>query len=167
METVNKKITIIAAVAENGVIGGNNDLLWHISADLKRFKKLTTGHTIVMGSKTFRSLPSGPLPKRTNMVLTRHSDLQASSCLVVHSVEEALEQMDPEGENFIIGGGHIYAEFLPLAQKLYITRVHQAFSGDTFFPEISPEEWDLVESLKVEDDPQNTFSYSFETYLRK
>lgn len=162
-----KKITIIAAVAENGVIGGNNNLLWHISADLKRFKKLTTGHTIVMGNNTFQSLPVRPLPQRTNIVMTRNKDLTTDSCIMVHSVEEALEKMDPEGENFVIGGGNIYTEFFPLAQKLYITKVREFFTGDTFFPEISLDEWELVESLQVDDDPQNDFSYSFETYLRK
>ncbi len=167
MEKVNRKITIIAAIAENGVIGGNNELLWHISADLKRFKKLTTGHTVVMGSRTFQSLPVRPLPQRTNIVMTRNQDQTAESWVVVHSVEEALEKMNPEGENFIIGGGNIYTEFLPLAQKLYVTRVHQSFTGDTFFPEISSDEWELVENLLVDNDPQNEFSYSFETYLRK
>ncbi|MBE0650007.1 MAG: dihydrofolate reductase [Bacteroidales bacterium] len=160
-------MTIIAAVAENGVIGGNNNLLWHISADLKRFKKLTTGHTIVMGNNTFQSLPVRPLPQRTNIVMTRNKDLTTDSCIMVHSVEEALEKMDPEGENFVIGGGNIYTEFFPLAQKLYITKVREFFTGDTFFPEISLDEWELVESLQVDDDPQNDFSYSFETYLRK
>lgn len=160
-------MTIIAAVAENGIIGGDNKLLWHISADLKRFKKLTTGHTIVMGNTTFQSLPVKPLPNRTNIVLTRNKDLKIESVVIAYSTEDALEKMNPQGENFIIGGGDIYAAFLPLAQKLYITRVHKSFSGDTFFPEISPNTWELVENLKIDNDPQNDFSYSFETYLRK
>lgn len=167
LEKVSRKITIIAAVAENGIIGDNNELLWHISADLKRFKKLTTEHTVVMGNKTFQSLPVRPLPKRTNIVLTRNKDMKAKSFILANSVEDALEKMDPEGENFIIGGGDIYAQFMPLAQKLFITRVHQFFSGDTFFPEISPDEWELVESLLIDNDPQNDFNYSFDTYLRK
>ena len=167
METENKKITIIAAVAENGVIGNNNDLLWHISADLKRFKKLTSGHTVIMGSKTFQSLPVRPLPLRTNIVITQNRDLKAESCIMAYSIEDAIEKMNPEGDNFIIGGGKIYAQFLSIAQKLFITRVHKSFSGDIFFPEISFDEWELVESLRVDDDPQNDFSYSFETYLRK
>lgn len=167
METGTKNITIIAAVAENGVIGSNNDLLWHISADLKRFKKLTSGHTVVMGSKTFQSLPVRPLPLRTNIVITRNRNLEASSCILAYSVEDAIAKMNPEGDNFIIGGGNIYAQFLPLAQKLFLTRVHRSFSGDTFFPVISPDEWELVENLRIDDDPQNDFSYSFETYLRK
>ncbi len=162
-----KNITIIAAVAENNIIGGDNKLLWYISADLKRFKKLTSGHTVVMGNKTFQSLPIRPLPNRTNIVLTRNRDLKIENCIMAHSIDEALEKMDGEGENFVIGGGNIYLEFLPIAQKLFITRVHKSFSGDTFFPEISPDNWKLVEDLKIENDPQNDFSYSFETYLRK
>lgn len=167
MEKETKNITIIAAVAENNIIGGENKLLWHISADLKRFKKLTTGHTIVMGNKTFQSLPVRPLPNRTNIVLTRNEALKIENFIVAHSVEEALDKMDPVGENFVIGGGNIYSAFFPLAQKLFITRIHKSFSGDTLFPEISASTWELVEDLKIDNDPQNDFSYSFETYLRK
>lgn len=167
MEKGSKKITIIAAIAENGIIGDHNEMLWHISADLKRFKKLTSGHTVVMGNKTFQSLPVRPLPKRTNIVMTRDKNRIAASCIMAHSLEDAVEKMDREGENFVIGGGDIYAQFLPLAQKLFITRVHRSFTGDTFFPEISPDEWELVENLHFDGDPQNEFSYSFETYLRK
>ncbi len=167
MEKRAKNITIIAAVAENGVIGNDNDLLWHISSDLKRFKKLTSGHTVVMGSKTFQSLPVRPLPLRTNIVITRNRNLEAESCILAYSIEDAIEKMDTEGENFIIGGGNIYAQFLPLAQKLFITRIHKFFNGDTSFPEVSADEWELVESLRVDDDPQSDFSYSFETYLRE
>jgi dihydrofolate reductase len=167
LEKESKNITIIAAVAENNIIGGDNKLLWHISADLKRFKKLTTGHTIVMGNKTFQSLPVRPLPNRTNIVLTRNRSLKIENCIMAYSLEEALDKMDSEGENFVIGGGNIYSAFLPLAQKLFITRVHKSFSGDTFFPEISPDSWELVEDLKIDNDPKNDFSYSFETYLRK
>jgi len=167
LEKETKKITIIAAVAENNIIGGDNKLLWHISADLKRFKKLTTGHTVVMGHKTFQSLPFRPLPNRTNIVLTRNRALKIENCIVAHSVEEALDKMDADGENFVIGGGNIYMAFMPLAQKLFITRIHKSFNGDTFFPEIAPDTWKLVEDLKIDNDPQNDFTYSFETYLRK
>lgn len=167
MEDVSKKITIIVAVSENGIIGNNNELLWHISADLKRFKKLTTGHTVVMGNKTFQSLPVRPLPNRTNIVMTRNKGMVAESAIMAYSVGDAVKKMDPGGENFIIGGGEIYTRFLPLAQKLFVTRVHQVFNGDTFFPEISPDEWELVQSLPVNNDPQNNFTYSFDTYLRK
>jgi dihydrofolate reductase len=162
-----KKISIIVAIAENYAIGKDNDLLWHISNDLKRFKTLTNGHVVVMGKRTYYSLPTRPLPNRTNLVITDVRGEQIDHCLMAYSIEEAIEKMDAEKENFIIGGGSIYRQFMPYAQKLYITRVHKDFDADTFFPEISPDEWELTESLKVDDDPQNDFSYSFEIYTRK
>ncbi len=160
-------ISIIVAIASNNAIGKDNDLLWHISRDLKRFKQLTDGHYIVMGKKTYYSLPKRPLPNRTNMVITDIPGEQIDDCLMAYSIEDAIRKMDPEKENFIIGGGSIYRQFLPLADKLYITRVHKSFDADTFFPEIPLEEWALVEKQDVEDDLQNDFTYSFETYERK
>ena len=162
-----KKISIIVAIAENYAIGKDNDLLWHISEDLKRFKQLTKNHYVVMGKRTYFSLPIRPLPHRTNMVITDVPGEQIDSCLMAYSIEDAIGKMDVEKENFIIGGGSIYRQFMPLAQKLYITRVHRNFEADTFFPEISPDEWLLSESRLVSDDPQNDFSYSFEIYLKK
>lgn len=163
----NKKISIFVAIAENYAIGKNNDLLWHISKDLKRFKRLTKGHYVVMGKSTYFSLPNRPLPHRTNMVITDVPGEQIDDCLMAYSIEEAIEKMDPEKENFIIGGGSIYRQFMPYAQKLYITRVHKAFEADTFFPEISPDAWQLTNSQLIDNDPQNDFSYSFEIYERK
>jgi len=163
----NKKISIFVAIAENYAIGKNNDLLWHISKDLKRFKRLTKGHYVVMGKRTYFSLPNRPLPHRTNMVITDVPGEQIDDCLMAYSIEEAIEKMDPEKENFIIGGGSIYRQFMPYAQKLYITRVHKAFEADTFFPEISPDAWQLTNSQLIDNDPQNDFSYSFEIYERK
>ncbi|HFB61787.1 MAG TPA: dihydrofolate reductase [Bacteroidetes bacterium] len=162
-----KNISIIVAIAENYAIGKDNDLLWHISEDLKRFKRLTKGHTVVMGKRTYYSLPVRPLPHRTNLVITDVPGEQIDHCLMAYSIEEAIEKMDPEKENFIIGGGSVYRQFMPYAQKLYITRVHKDFEADTFFPEISPDEWQLTESRRVNDDPQNDFSYSFEIWERK
>ncbi len=162
-----KKISIIVAIAENYAIGKDNDLLWHISDDLKRFKQLTKNHFVVMGKRTYFSLPTRPLPHRTNMVITDVAGEQIDSCLMAYSIEDAIEKMDTEKENFIIGGGSIYRQFMPFAQKLYITRVHKDFEADTFFPEISPGEWILTESRLVDDDPQNNFTYSFEIYLKK
>ncbi len=162
-----KKISIIVAIAENYAIGKNNDLLWHISNDLKRFKALTEGHFVIMGKRTYYSLPVRPLPRRTNLVITDVPGEQIAGCLMAYSIEDALEKMDPQNENFIIGGGSVYLQFMPYAQKLYITRVHKDFDADTFFPEISPDEWQLTESRRVDDDPQNDFSYSFEIYNRK
>lgn len=166
-EFMKKKISIIVAIAENNAIGKGNDLLWHISEDLKRFKRLTKGHFVVVGKKTYYSLPTRPLPNRTNMVITDVDGEQIDLCLMAYSIEGALEKMDAEGENFIIGGGSIYKQFLPYTDKLYVTKVHKSFDGDIFFPEISQGEWHLVESRLVDNDPQNDFSYSFETYLRK
>ena len=161
------KISIIVAIAANSAIGKDNDLLWYISRDLKRFKDLTNGHYIVMGKKTYFSLPKRPLPNRTNMVITDVPGEQIDDCLMAYSIEDAIEKMDSENENFIIGGGSIYRQFLPLADKLYITRVHKDFDADTFFPGISLEEWKLTEKVDVHDDPQNYFTYSFEIYERK
>ena len=162
-----KKISIFVAIAENYAIGKDNNLLWHISEDLKRFKKLTKNHYVVMGKRTYFSLPTRPLPHRTNMVITDITGEQIDNCLMAYSIEDAIEKMDTKKENFIIGGGSIYRQFMPFAQKLYITRVHKDFEADTFFPEISPDEWTLAESQLVSDDPQNDFSYSFEIYERK
>ena len=160
-------ISIIVAIASNYAIGKDNDLLWHISRDLKRFKELTDGHYIVMGKKTYFSLPKRPLPNRTNMVITDVPGEQIDDCLMAYSIEDAISKMDQEGENFIIGGGSIYRQFMPYADKLYITRVHKDFDADTFFPVISLDEWKLIEKDEVSDDPQNDFTYSFETYERK
>ncbi len=162
-----KKISIIVAIAENYAIGKDNDLLWHISEDLKRFKKLTKDHYVVMGKRTYFSLPVRPLLHRTNMVITDVAGEQIDDCLMAFSIEDAIEKMDAGKENFIIGGASIYRQFMPFAQKLYITRVHKDFEADTFFPEISPDEWTLTESRLVDDDPQNDFTYSFEIYLKK
>ncbi len=162
-----KQISIIVAIASNHAIGKDNDLLWHISADLKRFKEITKGHYVVMGKRTYFSLPVRPLPGRTNMVITDVEGEQIDNCLMAYSIEDAVQKMDDKQENFIIGGGSVYRQFLPLADKLYITRVHKDFEADTFFPEISSDEWELTEKTDVTDDDQNDFTYSFEVYKRK
>ncbi len=162
-----KKISIIVAVAQNWAIGKDNDLLWHISKDLKRFKKITEGHPVFMGKKTFESLPKAPLPNRTNIVITDDKNDHFEGCVTVFSIEDALEHCNEVSESFIIGGGSIYKQFLPFASKLYLTKVHQDFEADTFFPEINEDEWELIESIDVDDDPQNPFNYSFLTYARK
>ncbi|MDD2387376.1 MAG: dihydrofolate reductase [Bacteroidales bacterium] len=136
-------ITIIVAIAENNAIGKNNDLLWHISGDLKRFKEITTDHTIIMGRKTYLSLPKRPLPNRRSIVI---SDI-ANECIpdvdVVDSIENALKIADKEKENFIIGGGMVYKQFLPLANKIYLTVVHKKYDADIYFPEINYEDWEI------------------------
>ncbi len=162
-----KQISIIVAIASNYAIGKDNDLLWHISKDLKRFKEITKDHYIVMGKRTYFSLPVRPLPNRTSLIITDVENEVIDNCLMAYSIEDAIEKMDPHKENFIIGGGSVYSQFMPYADKLYITRVHKDFEADTFFPEIELDKWEMIEKEDVNNDPQNDFTYSFETYKRK
>ena len=134
-------ISIIVAVAKNNAIGKDNKLLWHLSEDLKRFKSLTSGHYIIMGKNTYFSLPRRPLPNRTHIILTDIPGEQIDDCMMAYSIEDAISKMNPEQENFIIGGASIYRQFLPLAHKLYITWVHESFDADTFFPELDDKIW--------------------------
>jgi dihydrofolate reductase len=159
-----KRISIIVAIAKNNAIGKNNQLLWHIPADLKRFKKITSGHQVIMGKLTFESLPFRPLPNRTNIVITDKPGETFEGCTTVYSISEALNLCNAQEESFIIGGGSIYRQFLPHCNKLYITLVNKDFEADTFFPEINREEWELIESEDVENDPSLGFSYSFLTF---
>lgn len=158
-------ISIIVAIADNLAIGKNNDLLWHISEDLKRFKKLTTGHTLIMGKKTFLSLPKGALPNRVNVVITDDKSDNFEGCVMAYSIEDALTKCKPgETECFIIGGGMIYNQFLDIADKLYLTKVHQSYEADVFFPEIDYSQWKEESSEKfLENDPP----YSYHVYSRK
>ncbi|MBN2762532.1 MAG: dihydrofolate reductase [Bacteroidales bacterium] len=162
-----KPISIIVAVAENNAIGKDNRLLWHVSADLKRFKRLTSGHTIVMGKNTYFSLPVKPLANRRNIIITDNINDSFAGCEMAYSIDEALQLCDAEKENFVIGGASIYRQFLPFTQKLYITSVHKSYDADTFFPEISSEQWEITEKENVIKDTQDDFSYSFITYRRK
>jgi dihydrofolate reductase len=162
-----KKISIIVAVAENNAIGKDNKLLWHISNDLKRFKRITAGHTVVMGKKTYESLPGGPLPDRRNIVISDNLNDRFNGCVMAYSINDALNKCDNGKENFIIGGGTIYARFLKYATKLYITRIHKSFNADTFFPELNYDEWIEIEKKEFPADEKNNFSYSFITYKRK
>jgi len=132
-------VSIIVAIAENGVIGDKNALLWNIKEDMRHFRTITTGHPVIMGRKTFESI-GRPLPKRTNVVITR-GDTTFEGCEVAHSLEEALAMFPAEEEIFIIGGAQIYAQALPLADKLYLTIVHRNYEGDTSFPDIDMSEW--------------------------
>jgi dihydrofolate reductase len=143
-------ISIIVAVAENLAIGKDNRLLWHISDDLKRFKQLTSGHTVIMGRNTWLSLPKRPLPNRTNIVITDNPDECFEGCEMVDSIEAAIAKCPPDEESFVMGGASIYRQFMPLADKLYITRVKKAFDGDTFFPEIDPENWKMTNQERLD-----------------
>lgn len=162
-----KNISIIVAVAENNAIGLNNDLLCHLSDDLKRFKKLTTGHTIVMGRKTYLSLPRRPLPNRTNIVITDVENEAVEGCITAYSIEDAIEKCTEDKNNFIIGGGSIYKQFLPHATMLYLTQIHHKFEADIFFPEIDYSQWDLIEEENMYADEKNEYDYSHRIYKRK
>ena len=135
-----KTLSIIVAIAKNNAIGKNNDLLWHLSDDLKHFKKITSGHTVVMGKRTWESLPFKPLPNRKNIVLTDITGEKIDHCISVYSISQAIEMCDEDAESFIIGGGAIYNQFFGVVQKLYITKVLQDFEADTFFPAINANE---------------------------
>ena len=151
-------ISIIVAIAQNNAIGKDNQLLWHISDDLKRFKRLTLGHTMVMGKRTFESLPTRPLPNRRSVVITDIPGEQIEGCVMAYSINDAIEKMEPDAENFIIGGGSVYRQFLPLADKLYFTIVKKDFEADTFFDPINYEEWDVVYTHEcMSDDLAYTF----------
>lgn len=158
-------ISIIAAVAQNGVIGDRNALLWHISEDMKHFKTLTTGHPVVMGRKTWESL-GRPLPNRTNVVITRQA-VEIPGCRVVHSLEEAMALFAADEEIFIIGGAQIYAEALPVADRLYLTRVEHDYEGDTRFPVWNEQEWQLVASESFACGAKFPYPFAFERYERR
>lgn len=162
-----KKISIIVAIADNYAIGKDNQLLWHLSGDLIRFKQLTTGHSIVMGKNTYFSLPKRPLPNRTSIVITDIPDEKIDGCIMAYSIEDAIERMDSEKENFIIGGGSVYRQFLPIAQKLYLTRVHKDFEADCFFPEINFNEWNLLNEENRSVDEKSGLTYSYLIYQKK
>lgn len=157
-------ISIIVAVARNGVIGDKNALLWHISEDLRNFKRVTTGHPVVMGRNTFLSL-GRPLPGRTNVVVSRTVD-QIEGCRVVHSLEEAFAMFPAGEEVFVIGGAQIYARALDVADRLYLTRVEHDYEGDTSFPEWDRTQWRLVSSERFERGEKYPYPFVIEVYER-
>ena len=159
-------ITLIAAAAENNALGKDNDLLWHLPEDFKRFKQITSGHYIIMGRKTFESFPK-PLSNRTHIIITRQEEYLVEGCLVVHSLEEALEIAPQNEEVFIIGGAQIYEQALPFADKIDLTRVHIELNADAFFPEYNTSEWNLVFSEKHFKDEKHQYDFTFETYIKK
>ncbi|HKX86893.1 MAG TPA: dihydrofolate reductase [Flavobacterium sp.] len=157
-------ITLIAAAGENNELGKDNDLLWHLPDDFKRFKTLTTGHYIIMGRKTFESFPK-PLPNRTHIIITRSKEYDApEGCIVVNSLEKAIA-VSPKNETlFIIGGGEIYKQSIDHADCIELTRVHNSFEADTFFPEIDAEKWQLTQSDFHHKDERHQHAFTFETY---
>ena len=160
-------VTIIAAIANNNALGKDNDLIWHLPADLKRFKKVTTGHYILMGRNTFESIGK-PLPNRTSIIITRNDNYFKDGCLVANSLEQALELSKEEDEVFIIGGAQIYKYAMEnnLVDKLDITIVHQSFDADVFFPEINPKIWKEVSREDFKANEKNKYDYSFVSYMK-
>ena len=160
-------ISIIVAMAENRAIGKNGDLIWHNSRDLRQFKKITSGHTVIMGYKTYLSLPNQKaLPNRRNIILSSHLAEAPEGFEIADSIKKALEMVKKEEEIFIMGGGMVYEQFLPLADRLYLTRIGKSFEADTYFPYINFDEWDLVDLEVIDDDPQVDYSYRFEVWER-
>jgi len=158
-------ISIIAAVAENNVIGKKNSLPWNLPADLKHFQKITMGHCLIIGQNTHESIGKA-LPGRTNIILTFDKNYRSEGCLIVTSIEEALRVASAKNENefFIIGGASIYKQFIEIANKLYITRIHHKFDGDVYFPEIDLNKWKLVSKEEHKKDDKNPYDYTFIVY---
>ncbi len=159
-------LTMIAAAAENNALGKNNDLVWHLPDDFKRFKKLTSGHYIIMGRKTFESFPK-PLPNRTHLVITRRKNYNPPGALIVNSLQEALKIAKDDEQPFIIGGGEIYELAMPIADKIELTRVHGTFEADTFFPEINMENWKITARKFHEKDEKHSYAFTYLTYERE
>jgi dihydrofolate reductase len=174
LKDVNKKtksatpeLTIIVAAAENDAIGKGNKLIWHLSDDLKRFKDLTNGHHIIMGRKTFESFPK-PLPNRTHVVITRQPDYKApEGVIIVNNLEDAIDASKSDAQPFVIGGGEIYKQALAFADKIELTRVHEDFEADTFFPKIDSTIWKEISNTFHKKDEKHDYEFSFLTYERR
>lgn len=159
-------ISVIVAVAQNGVIGGGNTLLWHISEDLRRFKSITMGHPVIMGRRTFESV-GRPLSGRTNVVVSRREDYTPEGVTVVRSLEEAFALFPQEEEIFVTGGGQIYAQAMPLADKLYLTTVEKDYDGDTRFPDWNRDEWRQVSCERHDCGKNYPYPFEFTDWVRK
>lgn len=161
-------LSLIAAVANNNVIGNDNKLIWHMPADLKRFKKTTMGHSILMGRKTWESIGK-PLKGRQNLVLTRKEFFLAEGCEVVHSIDQAIKKTKHEKEVFVIGGSDIYEQCIDLfyTRRMYITRIYANFDGDAFFPDIDEEQWELEDMEEFDADEKNKYPYAFLKYKKR
>lgn len=159
-------ISIIVAIARNNAIGKDNRLLWHLSDDLKRFRKLTTGHTLIMGRNTFLSLPNGVLPNRRHIVISDIPGESFEGCEMAHSIEQAIELAGDTDPCFVIGGGMVYAQFLPLVGRLHLTRVDESFEADTFFPEVDFSQWRAVATESVDSGEKNEYAHTYTEYVR-
>lgn len=159
-------LSIIAAISRNGIIGDRNSLLWHITEDMRFFRRTTSSHTVIMGRKTFESLGCRPLPKRDNIVITRNSDLRFEGVTIVHSLDEAVHSVGDD-EAFIIGGAQIYAEALPIADRLYITRIDRDYRGDARFPDYDASQWRLISREEHARGEEFEYPFAFEIYERR
>ncbi|MFA9559872.1 dihydrofolate reductase [Evansella sp. AB-rgal1] len=159
-------ISMIAAMGENRVIGKDGDMPWHIPNDLKYFKQVTSNHAVIMGRKTYDSIGKA-LPNRKNYIVTRDQEFEAPDGEVFHSVKDAESLMSSDEEVFVIGGATIYEQFLPIADRLYITLIHEEFEGDTFFPVIDEQVWKVVSSEKGKLDEKNSHPHTFVVYERR
>ena len=159
-------VSLVAAASDNNVIGKNNTLPWRLPADMKFFKNLTMGHTVIMGRKTFESMGK-PLPGRKNVVITRNKEFKAEGCSIVSSIEDALNRCASENEVFIIGGAEIYRQSIKMADKIYLTRVHGYFDGDAFFPDIPADGWDETAHTDFAADEKNSYPYSFLIFFNR
>jgi dihydrofolate reductase len=160
-------ISIIVAVSEDLGIGKDNKLLWHLPEDLKRFKRLTLGNIVIMGKKTWESLPRRPLPGRQNIVLTDDPDEIIQDAVTAYSIEDALSKCESGREIFVIGGGSIYWQFMSVADRLYITHVHESCPADVYFPVIDPETWRVIEKEDFNGNEDNGITYTYTVYERK
>ena len=163
---VKNELTIIAAASTNNVIGFNNKLIWNIPSDLKRFKELTLGHSVIMGRKTFESLPN-PLPKRRNIIVTKNKDYSRNGIEVTSNIEDAIDLCKSDSQPFIIGGGEIYSQTIEIVDKIELTRVYKDYQGDAFFPDIPLDKFELANELVNYLDDDSSTKYSFLTYIRK
>ncbi|MFT3654340.1 IS1595 family transposase ISSsu9 [Bacillus sp. B01(2024)] len=159
-------ISFIFAMDENRLIGKDNDLPWHLPDDLAYFKKVTTGHTIVMGRKTFESI-GRPLPNRRNIVVTSRDESLFQGCTVASSAEEVLKLIPGNEECFVIGGAQLYSALFPYADRLYMTKIHHVFEGDRFFPEFNEAEWELTSRRQGVKDEKNPYDYEYLVYEKK
>lgn len=158
-------ITMVAAAAENNALGKNNDLLWHLPDDFKRFKQITSGHHIIMGRKTFESFPK-PLPNRTHVIITRQKNYNPEGCIIVDSIEKAIEACPKNDAIFIIGGGEIYNLAMDFADSIELTRVHESFEADTFFPKIDLKQWKLTSEEYHPKDEKHKFDFTYQTFIK-
>lgn len=164
----NLALTIVAAIGKNNEMGKDGGLMWHLPHDMKRFQKITSGHTMVMGRKTYLSLPSGALPNRRHIVLSRDPSFEIYDGIIVRSVQEALAQCNQNKENFVIGGASVYEAFLPYVNRMYLTHIHASFEGaDTYFPSVDYDQWKITDRVEMPADGKHPYAFTYMDYILK